>query len=220
MEKIFGLGFSKTGSTSLETAFEILGYKVCRGNWRNPYTFYLHALYIHRDFDEIFRLVNYWDAFADAPWGGTELYREIYRRIPNAKFILTVRDAEEWYGSLERLLTMFDLNLETALDSYHSNGMFGSAYFFKHIFGIERLAGSKQKIIDYYNAYNRGVLDFFKGKDATFTVLDLVGGEGWEKLCGFLDREIPPQPFPVENRSVDNTLYLANKLAKEAAAPP
>ena len=64
MEKIFGLGFSKTGTTSLEIALQKLGYNVCRGHWKNSHTFYLLALYIHRDYDEIFRIVNYWDAFA------------------------------------------------------------------------------------------------------------------------------------------------------------
>ncbi len=212
MEKVFGLGFSKSGTTSLETSLETLGYKVCRGHWQNSYTFYLQALWIHRDYNEIFRLVNYWDAFADTPWGGTTLYEELYERLPDSKFILTVRDDEEWYNSLEKLLTMFDLNLETAFDSYHSNGMYGSHYFFSHVFGIDTLAGNKQKIIDHYHNYNLAVIDFFAKRNVELLVMDFAKGDGWEKLCPFLGKPIPPIPFPHQNQSVQNP-YLSNKKA-------
>jgi hypothetical protein len=212
-KKIFAVGFSKTGTTSLEKALELLGYKVCRGHWKNPHTFYLLALYIHRDYDEIFRLVNYWDAFADAPWGGTDLYQELYRRFPESKFILTIRDAETWYESFEKLITMFDLNLETAFDSYHANGMYGSAYFFKHVFQIEKLAGNREKIIAHYNEYNNRVIKFFSTKKTDFMIFDMPKGDGWEKLCGFLGVAVPDAQFPHANKSVDNP-YLSNKIKK------
>jgi hypothetical protein len=213
MQKIFGVGFSKTGTSSLEKALEILGFRVCKGHWQNAYTFYLHALYIHRDYDEIFRLVNYWDAFADAPWGGTPLYEKLYERFPQSKFILTVRDGEKWYASFEKLITMFDLDPATALESYHANGMYGSAYFFEHIFGIKTLAGNKDKIIEHYNTYNRTVMDFFSRTPADFVVLDLPAGDGWKKLCGFLGKDIPFHPFPHLNKAIDNP-YASNKLTQ------
>lgn len=215
MQKVFGVGFSKTGTTSLEKALRTLGYRAWRAHWQNPHNSYLLALYIHRDYDEIFRIVNYYDAFADGPWGGTQLYREIYRRLPESKFILTIRDAESWYVSFEKLITMFDLNLETALDSYHANGMYGSAYFFRHVFCIETLAGNRQKIIDHYNAYNESVIDFFSRNDADFLIFDMPAGDGWEKLCAFLNKPIPPnEPFPHANRATDNP-YLSNILNYE-----
>lgn len=217
MEKIFGVGFSKTGTTSLEKALEILGYKVCRGHWKFSHTFYLHALYIHKDYDEIFRLVNYWDAFSDAPWGGTDLYLQLYNKFPNAKYILTVREPESWYESFEKLITMFDLNHETALESYHANGMYGSAYFFKHIFGIEKLAGNKQKLIDHFMLYNEKIINFFSCHPASFTVYDIISGEGWQKLCKFLGVKIPENDFPHANKSINNP-YLSNIISKKQSS--
>jgi len=214
MEKIFGVGFSKTGTTSLEKALEILGYKVCRGHCKFSHTFYLHALYIHKDYDEIFRLINYWDAFADAPWGGTDLYLQLYNNFPNAKYILTVREPESWYESFEKLITMFDLNHETALDSYHANGMYGSAYFFKHIFDIEKLAGNKQKIMDHFKLYNQKVIDFFSKHPANFMVYDITSGEEWQKLCKFLGVKIPKNDFPHANKSIGNP-YLSNIFSEK-----
>lgn len=214
MPKIFGLGFSKTGTTSLETALQILGYKVCKQHWQYPYTFYMQALWIHRDYDELFRIANYWDAFADTPWGGTTLYEETYKRLPDSKFILTVREPEKWYESLEKLITMFDLNIETAFDSYHAGGMYGSQYFFRHVFGIDTFAGNRQKIIEHYYQYNVGVIDFFRKRpEASFIELDFEAGDGWAKLCRFLGRDVPPLAFPHENRSATNTEYLANQMA-------
>jgi hypothetical protein len=29
----------------------------------------------------------------------------------------------------------------------------------------------------------------------------LFSGDGWEKLCGFLKRAVPKEPFPHENRT-------------------
>lgn len=217
LEKIFGIGFSKTGTTSLEKALEILGYKVCRGHWKYSHTFYLHALWIHKDYDEIFRIVNYWDAFADAPWGGTELYKELYKRIPSAKFVLTVRNPESWYKSFEKLITMFDLDHETALESYHANGMYGSAYFFKHIFDIEKLAGNKQKLIDHFMLYNEKVINFFSIHPASFMVYDIASGEGWPKLCKFLDVKIPWKDFPHANKTINNP-YLSNMVSKKQSS--
>jgi hypothetical protein len=212
MNKVFGVGFSKTGTTSLEKSLAILGYETWRGHWQNPNSSYLLALYVHGDYDEIFRVVNYYDAFADGPWGGADLYLELYKRLPESRFILTIRDAESWYNSLERMITKFDSNLETALESFHENGRYGFVYFCRHIFNIETLAGNRQKIIDYYNAYNENVADFFSRNNADLLVFDMSAGGGWDELCGFLNRPIPlSEPFPWANKTLGST-HLSNTI--------
>ena len=46
----------------------------------------------------------------------------------------------------------------------------------------------------------RNVMEHFAGeKSAQLLVLDLVGGEGWEKLCPFLGVPKPDVPFPHDN---------------------
>jgi hypothetical protein len=207
--KVFCLGFSKTGTTSMERAFELLGYNVCKGHWQNGHTFYLHALSVNRDYKEIIRMAQYWDAFADAPWGGTDLYVQLVKAFPKAKYILTERDPEQWYVSLEKLLTMFDLNTETALTRYHAKGMYGSSYFFESAFGIDKLAGNKEKIIDVYVNYNRRVKEYFANHGLDLLVLDLSKENAWERLCPFLGFEVPPITFPHFNKAESNP-YLSN----------
>ncbi len=203
MSKVFGLGFSKTGTTSLENALEILGYSVCEGHWNLKYYDYLLALSIHKDYPEIHKMTRYWDAFADAPWGGTDLYKKLLKWYPDAKFILTVRDTDSWYNSLEAMLTRFDKNLSTALESWHLNGRYRSAYYFKTIFEINSLAGNKKRIKDCFEKHNEEVVQFFSDKGVRLLLLNIIDKDGWEKLCPFLGVKQPKTNFPYLNAAKD-----------------
>ena len=39
-------------------------------------------------------------------------------------------------------------------------------------------------------------MEYFKNRPQDFLNLDIIGGEGWEKLCEFLGKPIPDVPFP------------------------
>jgi len=199
INKVFGLGFSKTGTTSLERALEILGYKVCKGHWNNNYTNYLLSLYVNKDFDELIRMTDYWEAFADGPWGGTQLYKKLVKWYPQAKFIHTVRDPEKWYISFEKMITQFDSNLSTAFNTYHKK-RWGSAYYFQNVFNINTLEGSKNTIIKNYNDYNEEVSAFFRDSPFYYLKLNISDGGGWNSLCPFLGDKEPKVLFPHLNK--------------------
>lgn len=211
-QKVFCLGFSKTGTTSMEGALEILGYKVCKGHWQTNHTFYLLALSVNKDYDELIRMTENWDAFADGPWGGTDLYIKLLKKYPDAKYILTIRDPESWYRSFEKLITMFDMNLDTALLSYRSNGLWGSAYYFESLFDIKTLAGNKEKIISKYNNYNKEVIEYFRTKQKELLVLDLSKVDAWKEICPYLNCNIPDVNFPHSNKAADNP-YISNQTS-------
>jgi hypothetical protein len=196
MEKVFCIGFSKTGTTSLEYALEKLGYNVCHGHWNLKHNDYLLALWIHQDLEEIRRMSRYWDAFADAPWGGTELYRALHSWYPDAKFVLTLREPEDWYRSLERMLTRFDSSLQTALDTFHARGRFGFVNFVRHRFEISQLVGNKDKIIERYRAHYELAEEYLIHNKANFAKLDCTQEDGWRVLCPFLGKDTPPVPYP------------------------
>lgn len=69
VQKVFNIGFSKTGTTSFENAAIVLGYKTYRGDYRLKHNDYMMALWVNRAYDEIRQMTEYWDAFSDAPWG-------------------------------------------------------------------------------------------------------------------------------------------------------
>ncbi|NNL58141.1 MAG: hypothetical protein HKP31_01530 [Nitrosopumilus sp.] len=223
MEKIFCIGFPKTGTTSLEKALEILGFNVCRGHYNNNHTNYLIGLFLNKDYAEIEKIIDYFDVFADLPWGGTDFYRYLANKYPNAKFIHTQREVDEWYISLEKMLTKFDSNLETALNTFHKMGRYGAVYYFKKEFNTETLNNKKEVFIERYNKTNDDIRIFFNATNISYLSINIIQGEGWEKLCSFLNKEIPEVNFPHSNKgkevnnliapsnSYKNTLFLKIK---------
>ncbi len=79
--KIFGIGLSKTGTTSLTKALEYFGYKAKH----NPRP---HILY---------EMVDKYDALTDISISSN--YKTLDERYPNSKFILTIRDMKPWLKS-------------------------------------------------------------------------------------------------------------------------
>ena len=82
---VFCIGFSKTGTTSIDKAFAILGYR--------------HVHWLHAHLEPKQGWINYirkshFDAFSDAPMYFPGFFRELDREFPDSKFILTVRKPE------------------------------------------------------------------------------------------------------------------------------
>ena len=168
--KIFCIGFHKTGTTSLGLALRMLGYKV-----RGPLG--LNDPNIDKNVHGlVYPLVERYDAFQDNPW--PILYEDLDVKFPGSKFILTVRDPESWYESQLRHF------------GFHRTWMR------KWIYGVGCPAGNKEIYIQRYNSHNRDVVEYFKGREGDFLLLDLPNGDGWDKLCNFLCKVVPNVPFP------------------------
>lgn len=81
-QKVFAIGFNKTGTSSLHELFVAMKYHSFHGEyWRKTSSTKFHILY---------------DAFCD---GIPEDFRELDRAFPNSKFILQVRDLDSWLSS-------------------------------------------------------------------------------------------------------------------------
>src|SRR3954469_8228837 len=97
--KVFCIGFTKTGTTSLERGLRDLGYRL--GNQHQGESLLPH--YVSRNFRPIVEFCLSADAFQDAPFCFPFTYVALDQSFPNAKFILSVRDdAEQWYRSIVR----------------------------------------------------------------------------------------------------------------------
>ena len=91
-QKIFCIGLSRTGTTSLTKALNILGYRAVHAPglkvfFNRPFMFRGH----HLEND---------NAFADI--SVIPFYKTFYYKFPNSKFILTIRDVESWLVSLSK----------------------------------------------------------------------------------------------------------------------
>lgn len=99
--KIIGAGLGRTGTTSLKAALERLGFGPCYHMMEvfpRPEHLVLW-LAAHRG-----EPVEWEDVFGDyqaaVDWPSCTFYRELMRRYPEAKVLLSVRDPEQWYKSV------------------------------------------------------------------------------------------------------------------------
>ncbi|MCO6499209.1 MAG: hypothetical protein J5I47_02395 [Vicingus serpentipes] len=192
-QKVFGLGFHKTGTSSLATALHKLGYNVC--GQQNDKAQDL----IQRNFGVFIDLAKNFDAFEDDPW--YLLYKEMDAAFPNSKFILTDRDVDAWYKSC---LNHFYEETTLIRDLMYENGA---------------PKDNEEKWKEVYIKHQQEVKSYFQDRPDDFLIIDFTKGEGWEKLCPFLGIKIPKDPIPHANKglytktpnSLKKKLWLAYK---------
>ncbi len=173
--KVFGIGFHKTGTKSLAAALQHLGYRVTGPNGvDNPN--------ISRDvYKMAFGLADMYDAFQDNPW--PILYKELDEKYPDSRFILTLRPTEQWIRSLVQHFG----TVRTPMREW--------------IYGAGCPQGNEDVYISRYEGHNREVLEYFRDRPDDLLVFRLTEGDGWEKLCTFLGKEIPTVDFPHVNQA-------------------
>jgi tetratricopeptide (TPR) repeat protein len=186
--KVFGIGLSRTATTSLATALETLGYATA--HWSNPLTDQ-----ILDDAD-----LHLFDAFADTPV--CVAFEKHYFQFPNSRFIYTRRDPQQWERSwLEYFQRRWGCaDFRSALERITAGESFeyGRRFIDIHM----TLYFNHDSYAEAYRAYEHRVRAFFADKPPErFLILDICAGEGWEKLCDFLGHERPATPFPWHNRA-------------------
>ncbi len=176
--KVFGIGLSKTGTTSLANALQILGYKT-KDNMGV-------VKYAAGDLSSVdLELVDTFAALTDTPI--PSFYRELDTRYPGSKFVLTVRDSDGWLKSCKKQFTQRFAQVQTEAHKHLFMDLYGT-----DVFDEERFARGHDRFV-------AGVRDYFKDRPGDLLIIDISAGEGWEKLCVFLDRPVPDIPFPKAN---------------------
>jgi hypothetical protein len=185
--KVFGIGFQKTGTSSLAGALAMLGYRVTGPNGVND----------RRIAEKVrkmaFRLTEKYDAFQDNPW--PVLYRELDQWWPGSKFILTVRPTAAWIRSTVR-------HFGTATTPMR-----------EWIYGVGCPQGHEDVYVARYERHNAEVLEYFRSRPDDLLVLRITEGDGWDKLCPFLHKAIPATAFPHANKAEVRESSLGARLA-------
>jgi hypothetical protein len=178
---IVGVGFQKTGPSTLREALKMLGYRVKDTSSRALIPI------LKGNYTKILRMLKNFDAVEDTPW--YMIYKELDELFPHSKFILTIRDEETWYLSVKRHIG--------DLRSAHHEWIYGRGK------GLPK--EDKQNAINVYNKHNQEVIEYFKNRPNDLLIIDFTKGEKWEKLCNFLNKDIPKNPFPHYNKSATNS---------------
>jgi hypothetical protein len=183
-EKIFVIGFHKTGTSSLGKALQVLGYEVCGGMYKTDRKQFRKTLNKKQFLkDWALNLTPHFDAFQDTPW--FMLYKFLDHYYPNARFILTTRSTESWIKSVV-------------------NHFGGSDYWVLHkwIYGYADPVGNEQLYTQVYENHIQAVRNYFMDKPDRFLEISLENGDGWDKLCSFLNVNQPLFHFPDVNKKV------------------
>ncbi len=162
---------------SLEKALTILGYRVTGPNGFNDPEIAENARKMVNE------LVPQYDAFQDNPW--PLFYKEMDEQYPGSKFILTLRPTDEWLAS-----------------AVHFFGA-ESTPMREWIYGAGSPLGNESTYTKRFETHNKTVLQYFKERPDDLLILRITAGDGWEKLCPFLDKEIPEVPFPHINKATN-----------------
>ncbi|MCP4550736.1 MAG: hypothetical protein GY834_01575 [Bacteroidetes bacterium] len=172
--RVIGIGFHKTGTSTLSAILSKLGYSVLGS--RVDLAKNLFA----KDYESVFKITDSYDAYQDNPW--PVLYKEFDKRYPNSKFILTLRDEDRWIKS--------------------SVNHFGTknTEMRRWIYGIGHPEGNESIYLEKYRKHNQEVTQYFKGRGEDLLVVNWEKNDGWGKICNFLNVSIPDSPFPHANK--------------------
>ena len=179
INKIFEIGLPKTGTTSLQNAYKILGF---RGQSWHPQRY---RRFKKEGIECLFPMIENFDAFEDGPWHDCD-YRILDQRYPNSKFIILERNNDDWIRSKEKH--------ESPI--YNVNKIKSDFLIDDWIIDRENYI---KKSIQHKETKYKGIKEYFKDRPDDLLVMNICEGEGWEKLCPFLGKPIPNEPFPLRN---------------------
>jgi hypothetical protein len=191
--KIVGTGLGRTGTKSMQTALNRLGFGPCHHMvemFANPQAFphWIAASKGAQNWDVLF---DGYQSMVD--WPGVKYWRELVDHYPDAKVLHTVRDPDLWFDSTQA--TIFNAaNLQRIVQpgpmSDFFTGLFGD--FLPHI--NDRFA-----MTEYYRRHDAEV----RATVPKDRLLIYEVGSGWAPLCEWLGVAVPDTPYPSENTRAD-----------------
>ena len=196
--QIIGAGFGRTGTKSMKLALEQLGFGPCYHMFEvfaKPEGIPLwHKAAFGEDIEWDDLLGDYQSG---VDWPLSHFWQPLAERYPEAKVLLTVRPADQWYTSMSNTI-------------------------FSHLAGKEPEDGSRamwkemvDKIVleDTFDnrsgdrAYCEAVFDrhtaLVKDTVPADRLIVYEVGSGWEPLCTGLGVPVPAGPFPQTNTTED-----------------
>ena len=202
-EKIFCIGRNKTGTTSLKTAFSDLGFAV--GNQREA-ELITSRDYFKGEFRELKKYCDTAQVFQDVPFSLPGTYKFIDKAFPESKFILTVRDSENWYTSITSFHAKLwgkNGNIPTAEDLKNADYVTkGGPYNFLKIFGTDDSDPyNKDKLVANFTKHNHDVISYFEDRPNDLLIIDVTKSGSYQQFVKFLGVSPLYEQFPWKNKT-------------------
>ena len=209
--EVIGAGLGRTGTLTLKTALEMLGFGPCHHMLEvlaNP----AQVPFWNRAADG--EAVEWEDVFgsyrATVDWPGAQFYAQLAKRYPDAKVILSLRDPVRWYESMRETIleSMGQMGLAGSVPDDHPM-RFSGIIIAQNTFNFDF---SQANVIAAFERHNAEV----RRSIAPERVLVLEAAHGWEPLCAFLGVEVPGEPFPQVNSREEFRERIRSRGATEA----
>jgi hypothetical protein len=208
--KVIGAGEGRTGTMSIKLALETLGFGPCHHMSEviiHPESakLWLAAIDGEPDWDTIY--AEYSSA-VDAPT--CIFWRELAAFYPDAKIILSLRDAESWFESGQA--TILGSQVHRSFDGSPLEDFFRKIVPLNYGLADRTQTQDRDFMIAYFHRHNEAVRNTIsKDRLLIYDVRD-----GWDPLCRFLDVPVPDAPFPHANTREDMKRMLNAKDGKAA----
>lgn len=212
---VIGAGLGRTGTKSLQSALEVLGYKTY--HFVSPSHAALWAAYARGSAtsgDVLDRITNEgYTATCDNPTA--DLFAEQLKQYPNARVVLTVRDSPERWEESWKVLMEFIRVQEQPFSLLFPSFLQWIPFLrdwkaMRSIMGTHIGLPPGELIRNWHNYPGGWLAHQYEAHNAKVTVsvpteqlLRFNVKEGWGPLCTFLGKPVPDMPFPNVNESAD-----------------
>ena len=188
---VIGAGFGRTGTATLQLALNQLGFGPC--------------YHMYEVFKNPMVAPGYWEAAADGQpmdweqvfegyastvdWPSATFYETLANAYPNAKVILTERDAEAWWRSTQATIFNWDAPGAQVPENF--------LRMVQKVIGalFDQKIHDHDTVVDVFRRHNARVREVIPAE----RLLVYEVAQGWEPLCAFLGVPVPDTPMPKVN---------------------
>ena len=207
--KVIGAGYGRTGTASLKLALERLGFGPCHHMSEVLPSPERVELWTRIGSGEAAADPSLWDqAFAGysatVDWPACTYWRELMTHYPDAKVILSRRDAGKWFTSVNETILNPEVNTKVAQSPM-------GPMLDKNIW---RLFDGRMDDRDHMMACFETHCAEVIGGVPSDRLLVFEARDGWGPLCDFLGVEVPDEAYPHVN-SMEDTKRFMQALAEQ-----
>lgn len=197
--KIFCIGYNKTGTTSLEYMLRLYGYSVPN---QQDQEIRLTRNVSQTNYTQFVEFISDFDAFQDRPFSEGLTYVAANALFPNSKFILSIRDSDAWFNSLtsfHRKIYGIDTSAVSEQDIYEKCNYLFKDYFYSNKKRFLTRYKNGQSFVDWSKLYdkdyyiqqyeqrNEQIIKYFINAPEKLLIIDVTKEKSTEKLVEFLN---------------------------------
>ena len=196
--KVIGANFGRTATMSLKQGLEMLGFEKC---------YHMSEVVVHPEHTDLWldawRGMDIWKSLfagyqAAVDWPTAAFWPQLMLVYPEAKIVLSIRDAEEWYASaVNTIFQSMDSNLLAQDASLRTR-----IEMLKEIIVDGTFDGDLRDRDKCIKIYKENI-EKCRSEVPSDRLIEFDASLGWKPLCHALGCKIPTKPFPHVNKAAE-----------------